>query len=187
MDILMLILVWAAAGIFSGAKKKAQQEEQRRRQSQRAGNDPEPYGNSGRNPASRPQQQRPGREKARGRQKPGTEEEWIPSQKERPVKEKKSAADRQAVKGKAGKKTAPAETQFSQPGSLTDYVSPEGPRHEERVTHIYGTDECAPQMRANRSGSADEDIGRQLVQGMIWSQILGQPRCRQPYFRKGIH
>ncbi len=59
-------------------------------------------------------------------------------------------------------------------------ASQEGPTHEETIDHMYGLDRCANAVaQVHRHKEKD---GSDLLQGMIWSQILGEPRSRQLHY-----
>ncbi|MCL1804836.1 MAG: hypothetical protein FWG28_02365 [Clostridiales bacterium] len=67
--------------------------------------------------------------------------------------------------------------------TLTGRQAPrrEGPAHDETVMHMYGLDECASPVEEFLEDGRKGELS--LAEGMIWSQILGQPRCRVPAFR----
>ena len=212
MDLLFVIFViWGIVGAVNKSKdekrRQANQRARMERQEQR-GEDPAPYAATGRvqsgpksgQPAQTSRAERPAAaQPARKEKRRGGVEDWIPAmnKKQSSAKDKdlsmaaqrmvqeKAAAKEAKLKEKAEKKAkAAAEAKRPPQGSITDYVSPEGPRHSERVTHMYGLDDCAPHEVIGRTIAEERDITDQLAQGMIWSQILGQPRSRQPYFGK---
>ncbi|GEM_PF-2382215 len=57
--------------------------------------------------------------------------------------------------------------------------STEGPRHDETVRHQYGLDACAPARQIAMAAPASQQ--KVFANGVLWSQILGEPRCRKPY------
>lgn len=68
--------------------------------------------------------------------------------------------------------------------TLTGRQAPrhEGPLHEETVMHLYELDDCASPVEEFLEDGRKGELS--LAEGMIWSQILGQPRCRQPALRR---
>ncbi|MCL2164724.1 MAG: hypothetical protein FWH55_10130 [Oscillospiraceae bacterium] len=79
----------------------------------------------------------------------------------------------------ASRKTTPLSLN---PGS-TSRLQPgqEGPTHEETIAHMYKLDECAAIAETFFDEEKKEELS--LAKGMIWSQILGPPRCRQPFLQ----
>ena len=61
----------------------------------------------------------------------------------------------------------------------------EGPTHEETIDHMYGLDECVTPAEDFIIQHGKGELN--LAEGMIWSQILGQPRCRRPAMAYSVH
>jgi len=57
--------------------------------------------------------------------------------------------------------------------------STEGPKHDETVRHQYGLDACAPSQQIAMADTANRQ--KIFANGVLWSQILGEPRYRKPY------
>ena len=190
MDLILILIIWGVVGYFSSAKKKAQSDRR-----QKESGDPMPYAPAGKPASQAPAaKSNPGAAQQKSKKKAKPLEEWIPGKTKKKQQPQASLADQRAAAEKAAeqeaqrrkeKKAAPAGKKTPVQGSLTGYVSPEGPKHSQGISHRYGLDDCAPQEAAVSSIAEERDITNQLAQGMIWSQILGKPRSREPYFGRG--
>ena len=190
MDLILILIIWGVVGYFSSAKKKAQSDRR-----QKESGDPMPYAPAGKPASQAPAaKSNPGLRSKRARRRQSLWKNGFPAKQRkssspRPVwqisgqRQKKPLSRRRS--GEKKKKRPRPEKKTPVQGSLTGYVSPEGPKHSQGISHRYGLDDCAPQEAVVSSIAEERDITNQLAQGMIWSQILGKPRSREPYFGRG--